>query len=103
MFGLYKSSLSSKNQLFYDSANNRMTTCRNISITGKCLAKDLIPRSGSTGGTYMTHLIHIIKKFQDHLWRLISRFFLAWILGLDSWVLDLGPRILYFGFKNFGF
>ena len=53
MFGLYKSSLSSKNQLFYDSDNNRMTTCRHVSVTGKCLAKDLIPRSGSTGGTYI--------------------------------------------------
>lgn len=53
MFGLYKSSLSSKNQLFYDSDNNRMTTCRHVSVTGKCLAKDLTPRSGSTGGTYI--------------------------------------------------
>ena len=53
MFGLYKSSLGSKNQLFYDSKNNKMTTCRHVSVTGKCLALDLIPRTGSTGGTYV--------------------------------------------------
>ena len=30
-----------------------MTTCRSISATGKCLAFDLIPKTGSTGGTYI--------------------------------------------------
>ena len=53
MFGLYKRSLGSKNQLFYDSKNNKMTTCRSVSVTGQCLALDLIPRTGSTGGTYI--------------------------------------------------
>lgn len=52
-FGLYNRNLGSKNQLFYDSANNKMTTCRSISATGKCLAFDLIPKTGSTGGTYV--------------------------------------------------
>lgn len=53
MFGLYKRSLASKNQLFYDSKNNKMTTCRHVSVTGQCLALDLVPRTGSTGGTYI--------------------------------------------------
>ena len=53
MFGLYKRSLGSKNQLFYDSKNNKMTTCRSVSATGQCLALDLNPRTGSTGGTYI--------------------------------------------------
>ena len=53
MYGLYNKSLASKNQLFYDSNNNKMTTCRHVSVTGNCLAFDLIPKLGSTGGTYI--------------------------------------------------
>jgi hypothetical protein len=51
-FGLYRSSLASKDQLFYDPSSNKMTTCNHVGIDGKCHMYDIIPRTGSTGGSY---------------------------------------------------
>ena len=52
-YGLYRNGLASNNQLFYDKNSNKMTTCRHVSATGSCLAFDLTPRKGSTGGSYI--------------------------------------------------
>lgn len=52
-YGLYRNGLASNNQLFYDANSNKMTTCRHISATGSCLAFDLTPKKGSTGGSYI--------------------------------------------------
>jgi hypothetical protein len=52
-FGLYRNGLASNNQLFYDPNSNKMTTCRHVSAIGKCLALDISPRKGTTGGTFI--------------------------------------------------
>jgi len=56
MFGLYNPNKVSKGQLFYDSRNNKMTTCTSVTVTGVCSYYDLVPNSWAknSGGFRMT-------------------------------------------------
>jgi hypothetical protein len=52
-FGFYKPGQASKDQLFYNPKTKDMTTCKVVGTNGKCLSYDIIPRRGSTGGSYI--------------------------------------------------
>ncbi|MDA7470614.1 hypothetical protein N8937_02350 [Candidatus Pelagibacter ubique] len=52
-YGIYKPGQASKDQLFYNPKTKDMTTCMMIGANGKCLSYDIIPRKGSTGGSYI--------------------------------------------------
>ena len=53
LHGIYKAGTSSKDQLFYNSKTKTMSTCNFIGINGKCESFDIIPKRGSTGGSYI--------------------------------------------------
>ena len=52
-YGAYKPRQASKDQLFYNPKTKDMTTCMVVGANGKCLSYDVIPRKGSTGGSYI--------------------------------------------------
>tara|TARA_B100001989_G_C24470753_1_gene429081 strand:- start:139 stop:930 length:792 start_codon:yes stop_codon:yes gene_type:complete len=51
-FGIYNASTTTKDQLFYNPQTRKMTTCNFVTITGECSHYDIVPRTGSTGGSY---------------------------------------------------
>ena len=51
-FGIYNANTVPNDQLFYNPKTRQMTTCRFVTISGGCSQYDLVPRTGSTGGSY---------------------------------------------------